>query len=306
MVFYRGKSRGRRGSRRGRSVGLVATAVGCLIGAAALGVGPAFAVHDETFQLDGESAAATTTTVGGTTQTVDWDSSSTAAGATKGPLPAGFTAAVFDRDFVTNANGTFNTSDSTTYTTGSKDTLPISWLAVHGVGQRQQQDRRDELVRRGVHRRERRPDPLLRPRAQRQHRRRERRVLVPPGRERRLNAQRRHRHLQRRAPRRRPAHRLGVHQRRHRQHDRRLPMERRRQRLSQPDPGVAHGADCKTTAGRRQRLRDRQHRNDHDPVADREQAGRRRAHPAHRRVLRGRPEPHRDRPRWQVLQHVHG
>ena len=104
----------------------VLTAVGCAIGMATLGVGPAFAVHDEAFQLDGDVSASTTTTVGGTTQTVDWDSIFTAAGAKKSPLPAGFTAAVFDRDFVTNANGTFNTSDATTFTTGSKDTLPIS------------------------------------------------------------------------------------------------------------------------------------------------------------------------------------
>ena len=40
------------------------------------------------------------------------------------PLPTGFDASSFDRDFVTNANGIFNTSD-TTFTTGSKDTLAI-------------------------------------------------------------------------------------------------------------------------------------------------------------------------------------
>ena len=104
----------------------VLTAVGCAIGMATLGVGPAFAVHDAAFQLDGDVSASTTTAVGGTTQTVDWDSIFTAAGAKKSPLPTGFTSAVFDRDFVTNANGTFNTSDATTFTTGSKDTLPIS------------------------------------------------------------------------------------------------------------------------------------------------------------------------------------
>ncbi|GAB3059509.1 hypothetical protein GCM10027053_21740 [Intrasporangium mesophilum] len=89
-------------------------------------VPPAFAVHDNTFQLDGDVLASTTTTVGGTTQTVDWDSIFTAAGANKNPLPTGFTAAVFDNDFTTNANGSFNTSDATTFTQGSKDTLPIS------------------------------------------------------------------------------------------------------------------------------------------------------------------------------------
>ncbi len=86
----------------------------------------AFAVHDLAFQLDGDVSASTTTTVGGTTQTVDWDSIFTAAGANKSPLPTGFSAAVFDNDFTTNANGTFNTSDATTFTQGSKDTLPVS------------------------------------------------------------------------------------------------------------------------------------------------------------------------------------
>ena len=128
MVWNNRRSGGqRRGvGRRARSMAVVLTAVGCAIGMATLGVGPAFAVHDAAFQLDGDVSASTTTTVGGTTQTVDWDSIFTAAGAKKSPLPAGFTAAVFDRDFVTNANGSFNTSDSTTFTTGSKDTLPIS------------------------------------------------------------------------------------------------------------------------------------------------------------------------------------
>jgi hypothetical protein len=34
----------------------------------------ALAVHDEAFQLDGDVIASTTTSVGGTTQTLDWDS----------------------------------------------------------------------------------------------------------------------------------------------------------------------------------------------------------------------------------------
>ena len=37
-------------------------------------VAGAQAVHDEDFQLDGDVLASTTTNVGGTTQTVDWDS----------------------------------------------------------------------------------------------------------------------------------------------------------------------------------------------------------------------------------------
>jgi hypothetical protein len=85
----------------------------------------AFAVHDETFQLDGDVTAATTTAVGGTTQTVDWSSLFDANGA-KLTLPTGFSASVFTKDFNTTANGSFSTSDATTFTTGSKDTLPIS------------------------------------------------------------------------------------------------------------------------------------------------------------------------------------
>ena len=84
----------------------------------------ALAVHDEKFQLDGDVIASTTTNVGGTTQTLDWDSFFNADGNDKA-LPAGFTASSFDRDFLTNANGSFNTADTTTFATGSKDTLPI-------------------------------------------------------------------------------------------------------------------------------------------------------------------------------------
>jgi len=87
---------------------------------------PAFAVHDLSFQLDGDVSASTTTTVGGNTQSLDWDSLFTSAGANVDPLPTGFTTAAFDRDFLTNANGSFNTNDPTTYATGSKDTLPIT------------------------------------------------------------------------------------------------------------------------------------------------------------------------------------
>src|SRR5439155_8356847 len=89
-------------------------------------IGNAQAVHDLTFQLDGDVSASTTTSVGGNTKSLDWDSLFTAAGANIDPLPAGFTTAGFDLDFGTNANGTFNTSDSTTFATGSKDTLAIT------------------------------------------------------------------------------------------------------------------------------------------------------------------------------------
>src|SRR3954471_8504562 len=83
------------------------------------------AVHDLSFQLDGDVSAATTTSIGGKTQTLDWDSLFDANG-NKKAFPPGFKASVFARDFATNADGSFNTSDPTTFTTGSKDTLPIS------------------------------------------------------------------------------------------------------------------------------------------------------------------------------------
>ena len=92
---------------------------------AQLGPGLIYAVHDLAMQLDGDVSASTTTSNGGTTQTIDWDSLFDSTGTPKA-LPAGFTTSGFDRDFLANANGSFNTSDQSTFATGSKDTLPIS------------------------------------------------------------------------------------------------------------------------------------------------------------------------------------
>jgi hypothetical protein len=86
----------------------------------------AFAVHDLDFQLDADVNASTTTSIGGHTQTLDWDSVFTVAGANVNPLPTGITAAKFVKDFNQTASGGFSTTDSTTYATGSKDTLPIT------------------------------------------------------------------------------------------------------------------------------------------------------------------------------------
>ena len=92
---------------------------------ALLFVAGAQAVHDETFQLDGNTVAGPPTNLGGNTQSIDWNTLFDADGDTITPLPAGFDEATFDRDFT--ANGTsFVNSDSTTFATGSKDTLPIS------------------------------------------------------------------------------------------------------------------------------------------------------------------------------------
>ena len=116
---------------RGRIVGLLGgrrrrSLLGAIVAAAAAGVLAisALAVHDLSFQLDGDVSASTTTNVGGTTQTVDWSSLFDANGGKT--LFDGFTAGAFSRDFRTKANGTFDPSDPTTYATGSKDILPIS------------------------------------------------------------------------------------------------------------------------------------------------------------------------------------
>ena len=86
--------------------------------------GSALAVHDENFELDGNIAE----DAGG--PAFDWASFFNASGAPSPALPdasrPGFATSGFDRDFATNANGTFNTSDGSTFSTGSKDTLPIT------------------------------------------------------------------------------------------------------------------------------------------------------------------------------------
>jgi len=85
----------------------------------------AFAVHDLQFQLDGDVIHSTTTSVPpGTTQLLDWDSFFDSSGAPiAGSLTGGFTNSGFSPDFATNADGSFNTADQTTFATGSKDTL---------------------------------------------------------------------------------------------------------------------------------------------------------------------------------------
>jgi len=112
-------------SRRLR-VGVALAACTALVVVMAL---PALAVHEFSFQLDGDIDDSTTTNIGGTTQTVDWETlfdASVVPPVPVDPLPAGFESAGFDRDFLTKADGSFDTSDSSTFATGSKDTLPIT------------------------------------------------------------------------------------------------------------------------------------------------------------------------------------
>jgi hypothetical protein len=92
------------------------------------GIVSVLAVHEESFQLDGDVTASTTTSVGTKTQTQDWDSLFNANG-TKKALPAAFTASSFTADFNTTTkrgNLVFATADSTTFATGSKDTHDIT------------------------------------------------------------------------------------------------------------------------------------------------------------------------------------
>jgi hypothetical protein len=87
------------------------------------------AVHDLDFELDGNIANDGQISNG----LFDWADFFDASGNNKNPLPPNFPAAGFERDFNVNANGTFNTSDDTTFATGSKDTLPIGtgWQCNH-------------------------------------------------------------------------------------------------------------------------------------------------------------------------------
>ncbi len=86
---------------------------------------PAFAVHDETFQLDGNTAVDPATHIGTGTQSFDWDSFFDASGNSSPVLPdpslPGYSASGFKRDFNLKAGGAFSNLDTTTYTQGSKD-----------------------------------------------------------------------------------------------------------------------------------------------------------------------------------------
>ena len=96
--------------------------------------GIALAVHDLQFQLDGNVLASSSTNVGGHAQPKDWDSFFNSSGqkisGALTPAGPGFTASAFSADFNTETNRkgavVFDTSDATTFTTGSKDTLDIN------------------------------------------------------------------------------------------------------------------------------------------------------------------------------------
>jgi hypothetical protein len=106
------------------------------IALALLLAGSAGAVHDLTFQLEGNTVAGPPTNFGGNVQAFDWESFFSNAGVASPALPAasrpGYTASSFTRDFRANpgcsltATGTFCTADSSTFSTGSKDTLDVT------------------------------------------------------------------------------------------------------------------------------------------------------------------------------------
>jgi hypothetical protein len=88
------------------------------------GIVSVLAVHDDQFQLDGDVQQGT----GATTRPVDWDTLFNADTSEKA-LPTGFKASTFAVDFQTTTkrgNVVFSTADSSTFTTGSKDTLDIT------------------------------------------------------------------------------------------------------------------------------------------------------------------------------------
>jgi len=109
-------------ARRTRRVLVVPIVAAMLV--TALLVGRAQAVHDLDFELDGNQAV----DAGG--PAFDWTSFFNAAGQPSPALPdatrPGFTNSAFSKDFTRKANGAYSTVDTTTFATGSKDTLNIT------------------------------------------------------------------------------------------------------------------------------------------------------------------------------------
>ncbi|HEX9045076.1 MAG TPA: Ig-like domain-containing protein, partial [Candidatus Limnocylindrales bacterium] len=99
---------------------------------AVMWVSSVLAVHDLAFQLDGDTSTGDTAPITGVNRPYDWDSLFTGTGATVASLPPGFASATLVKDFSTNTDQSFNTSDPTTLTQGSKDTLDFNnWYCVY-------------------------------------------------------------------------------------------------------------------------------------------------------------------------------
>src|SRR4051812_24265949 len=102
----------------------IAVSIAAICGFVALASAPAGAVHDLHFQLDGNTSA--TSYPGGSTanQPYDWESffNGSGAGGTGAPVPGSLTGGFVTTGF----KADFALPDSSTYATGSKDTLPVS------------------------------------------------------------------------------------------------------------------------------------------------------------------------------------
>src|SRR5438094_664686 len=128
---------GRSGGRKGRRL-LVSVPMFAAVALASLYiVGSAQAVHELDFQLDGDvSHACPTGNTFCTAAQKDWadffDASGSPISGAVGGTGNPFTNSAFKRDFRTNpgcsitGTGSFCTHDTTTYATGSKDTLNIT------------------------------------------------------------------------------------------------------------------------------------------------------------------------------------
>ena len=91
------------------------------------------AVHDKTFQLDGDTSSTDINPVTGVTRAYDWNDLYDTAGASVASPPSGFSPSdAIAQDFSIKTNGQFDSSDGSTFTTGAKDTLDISsgWRCV--------------------------------------------------------------------------------------------------------------------------------------------------------------------------------
>jgi prealbumin domain-containing protein len=115
-----------RGSRRTRWLVLLSLAVTAAAAVVFIPSAGADSVKAQTFELDGNIAQ----THPGAPTTYDWANFFDSSGAKILPLPTGYTASTFVRDFNTTTdrkgNTVFDTNDASTYTIGSKDTLDVS------------------------------------------------------------------------------------------------------------------------------------------------------------------------------------
>ena len=146
-------------------------------------VAGAQAVHDETFQLDGDTVTARARRTSAVTRRTSTGTACSTRTATRWPLPAGFDDVELRQGLHTNTGSTFITNDTTTFATGSKDTLPISGWQCNFDNNVNSKIDVDELLRGDLYTLP-TGDEILYFGIERnvEHRYRERRLLVPAGR----------------------------------------------------------------------------------------------------------------------------